>query len=107
MSLTQLSDEDINTMVERIIPIHPRLYENNPISISQMQCLQSHKDYLIKKLKGKKVKDDNGVSIELIVETLRKRSISMLVQPGESVGMITAQGVGEKQTQGTLNAFHS
>ena len=29
-----------------------------------------------------------------------------LVQPGECVGIITAQSIGEKQTQTNLNLFH-
>jgi DNA-directed RNA polymerase beta' subunit len=29
-----------------------------------------------------------------------------IVEPGESIGIITAQSIGEKQTQSTLNTFH-
>jgi len=32
---------------------------------------------------------------------------SSIVQPGESVGILTAQSIGERQTQMTLNTFHS
>ena len=32
--------------------------------------------------------------------------MTSLIQPGESVGVISAQSIGEKQTQTTLNTFH-
>ena len=38
---------------------------------------------------------------------LRKIYYSSLIQPGENVGVLTAQSVGERQTQLTLNSFHS
>jgi DNA-directed RNA polymerase beta' subunit len=37
---------------------------------------------------------------------LEKAYHSSLIQPGESVGIITAQCIGEKQTQSNLNTFH-
>lgn len=30
-----------------------------------------------------------------------------MIQPGECVGVVTAQSIGEKQTQGALNSFHT
>ena len=38
---------------------------------------------------------------------LKKIYLKSLIQPGESVGVIMAQSVGERQTQLTLNSFHS
>lgn len=38
---------------------------------------------------------------------LRKQYVSTQAQAGESVGIITAQSIGERQTQQTLNTFHS
>jgi DNA-directed RNA polymerase II subunit RPB1 len=38
---------------------------------------------------------------------LQKQYVSTQVQAGESVGIITAQSIGERQTQQTLNTFHS
>jgi len=37
---------------------------------------------------------------------LHKYYVSSLIQPGESVGVLCAQSIGEKQTQTTLNTFH-
>ena len=45
-----------------------------------------------------------------IIEDLKKEIIkqykSSKIQPGESVGVLCAQSIGEKQTQTTLNTFH-
>lgn len=39
-------------------------------------------------------------------ENIMKSYYSSLIEPGESVGIICAQSLGEKQTQNTLNTFH-
>lgn len=44
--------------------------------------------------------------IDLLKESIKKKYVSSLIQPGESVGVICAQSIGEKQTQCTLNTFH-
>jgi DNA-directed RNA polymerase II subunit RPB1 len=38
---------------------------------------------------------------------MRTTYYKTLIQPGESVGVATAQSIGERQTQQTLNTFHS
>lgn len=53
----------------------------------------------------------NDISIypSLIPElshTIEKQYYSSLIEPGEAVGVITAQSIGEKQTQNMLNTFH-
>ena len=45
--------------------------------------------------------------IDELKSKLRKIYYSSIVQPGENVGVLTAQSVGERQTQLTLNSFHS
>lgn len=42
--------------------------------------------------------------IHELSEQIKKMYFSTLVQPGESVGIITAQSIGEKQTQSNLNS---
>lgn len=37
---------------------------------------------------------------------LKQQYIDSLIEPGEAVGVITAQSIGEKQTQSRLNSFH-
>lgn len=44
--------------------------------------------------------------LELLKENIKEQYFSTLVQPGEAVGVLTAQSIGEKQTQSTLNLFH-
>ena len=39
-------------------------------------------------------------------EQLHRYYIKSLIQPGETVGVLCAQSIGEKQTQTTLNTFH-
>lgn len=38
---------------------------------------------------------------------IERQYYKTLIQPGESVGILTAQSIGERQTQSTLNTFHS
>ena len=40
-------------------------------------------------------------------ENILKQYYKTLIQPGESVGVATAQSIGERQTQQTLNTFHT
>tara|TARA_A100001015_G_scaffold311635_1_gene415266 strand:+ start:778 stop:5289 length:4512 start_codon:yes stop_codon:yes gene_type:complete len=45
-------------------------------------------------------------SIELLLITINKMYKKALISPGEMVGMIAAQSIGEPTTQLTLNTFH-
>lgn len=45
--------------------------------------------------------------IEDLKKIIRKEYYRSMVSPGESVGVIVGQSLGEKQTQSTLNSFHS
>lgn len=44
--------------------------------------------------------------IDSLKENIKAAYYSTLIQPGEAVGVLTAQSIGEKQTQSTLNSFH-
>ena len=44
--------------------------------------------------------------IPKLKKSLMETYFASLVQPGESVGVICAQSIGERQTQNTLNTFH-
>ena len=51
-----------------------------------------------------------GVANDMVDEFSRivvEKYATALVAPGESVGIIAAQSIGEKQTQSTLNTFHT
>lgn len=51
--------------------------------------------------------DVNPLAIETIRDEIERRYVASTVSPGESVGIITAQSIGERQTQMTLDTFHS
>ena len=62
-------------------------------------------------IKNELIHDLEKVEIypKLIPELKRnliKQYYSSLIQPGEAVGVIAAQSIGEKNTQNTLNSFH-
>lgn len=48
----------------------------------------------------------NKASFDFIIEMVYKNTKESLVQPGELVGIICAQSIGEVLTQMTLNTFH-
>jgi len=52
------------------------------------------------------IKKFTKVSVQLLLETIVLQYKQSLVQPGEMVGIIAAQSIGEPTTQMTLNTFH-
>jgi len=48
----------------------------------------------------------NKNSLTLLLDTITKMYMNAIVAPGEMVGMIAAQSIGEPTTQMTLNTFH-
>ena len=49
----------------------------------------------------------NKQTFDYIIEIIKSKVISSFITPGEMVGVMAAQTLGEKSTQMTLNAFHS
>ena len=76
---------------------------NIPKNISDSIKNNVSKDFK-KQLKTIKIYPEK---INELKSKLRKIYYSSLIQPGENVGVLTAQSVGERQTQLTLNSFHS
>ena len=52
------------------------------------------------------VKRINARALNLLIETIKLNYKRALINPGEMVGMIAAQSIGEPTTQLTLNTFH-
>lgn len=50
--------------------------------------------------------DDNRISDKKLFSLFNIKYFNSLIQPGESVGPVAAQSVGEPSTQMTLNTFH-
>lgn len=61
---------------------------------------------IIKELEELLPKQMNKSDFKRVVERVRKEWIKSLLEPGEGIGVITAQTFGERGTQMTLNTFH-
>lgn len=62
------------------------------------KILEEVKEYLPPKCADRKIKK--------ILEVVHKEYLSSLAEPGESVGVVAAESIGEPGTQMTLNTFH-
>ncbi|PLW50103.1 hypothetical protein PCANC_05569 [Puccinia coronata f. sp. avenae] len=72
--------------------------------INPLRVLKSKK--VIRKKWPEYCKSDDLVSMDLFNSLMHVRFMMGLVDPGEAVGLLAAQGVGEPSTQMTLNTFH-
>ena len=66
---------------------------------------KSNQDGLIKE-KGSKVSREGAIARKTAEKILAAKYIRSLVSPGEAVGIVAGQSVGEPSTQMTLNTFH-
>ena len=48
----------------------------------------------------------NDLSLKILLEQIKLKYKQSIIQPGEMVGLIAAQSIGEPTTQMTLNTFH-
>jgi len=92
-----LTDNEINQVLSFIEP-SPYL----PGEISE-SLVDINRKRLGDQLRKKKI---YPCLIPKLREKLKEVYYSSLIQPGESVGILTAQSIGEKQTQSNLNTFH-
>lgn len=97
-NLRLLTESEIENILDFIKP-QPGI----PID-SAMSTVQINKDRLRKQLVIQKIHPDDIPTLSL---KIREMYESAIIQPGECVGVLTAQSVGEKQTQGNLNKFHT
>jgi len=78
--------------------------------MSLSSILKKYKDRLpekiIEELKEKIPENISEAKMVKIVEKVVEEYENMLVEPGESVGIISAESIGEPGTQMTLNTFH-
>jgi len=93
----QLSETEIENILDFIQP-----QEGIPFDTA-MSIVENNKERLRKQLRKQKVYPE---IIPALKDELINNYRNSLVQPGESVGVICAQSLGEKQTQTTLNTFH-
>lgn len=69
-----------------------------------MSVVHANKERFRKQLRNQLVYPE---IIPALQAELAKQYRQSMIQPGESVGVICAQSIGEKQTQTTLNTFHT
>ncbi len=74
-------------------------------SISE-KLYEQMNDYLIKDPDHKFKDTKNKISRSKFKNIIYLKYLNSLIQPGESVGVLAAQSVGEPSTQMTLNTFH-
>lgn len=98
MKMTRvLSPKEIEDILDFIVP-----QEGIPKDTA-MSIVERNKDGYRKQLKTVKIYQ---AVIPKLKEKLRRDYMASLIQAGESVGIIGAQSIGEKNTQTTLNTFH-
>jgi DNA-directed RNA polymerase beta' subunit len=72
--------------------------------VIKTNMMRSHCEILRRQLQTIEVYPDVVPQLKKEIHATFYRS---LVQPGENVGVLCAQSIGEKQTQSTLNSFHA
>ena len=92
-----LSDEQIENLLDFIKP-----NKYIPKDIADDLC-EKHKNMFRVQLKNVKIYPQ---LLDKLKENMREMYQTTIIQPGESVGIITAQSIGERQTQTNLNTFH-
>ena len=93
MELRYLTDDEIENIIDFIKP-----NRNIPIESAQ-SIVKNNKDRLIKQLKTQQI-------YPYLLSDLKKQLhdvyIKTQIEPGESVGIIAAMAIGEKQTQNSV-----
>ena len=74
-------------------------------SISE-KVYESMHEYIIKDPDNNFKKDNKKISRSEFKNIIYLKYLNSLIQPGESVGVLAAQSIGEPSTQMTLNTFH-
>jgi len=90
-----LTDEEMEYILDFI-----KMDTNLPYETS-LSVYNNNKNRFLNQLKGQKLYPD---VIPKLKEVLKQNYIDTLIEPGESVGIISAQSIGQKNTQSTLNS---
>ena len=101
-SMVDITPIDVFDMIEENYKIMENLYYAPPTELfkTMYYFYLSPKELLV-------VKRFNKKAITVLLETITLMYKRAIVAPGEMVGMIAAQSIGEPTTQLTLNTFHS
>jgi DNA-directed RNA polymerase beta' subunit len=93
----KLTSEEIEDILDFIEP-QEHIPEATALSVVEL-----HKERFRKQLISQQVYPE---IIPQLKEAIEKSYYESLIQAGESIGVVCAQSIGEKQTQTTLNTFH-
>ena len=101
-SMVDITPLDVYDMIEDNYKILEGLYYAPPTELFKAMYYYylSPKELLV-------IKRFNKKALTILLETITLMYKRALVAPGEMVGMIAAQSIGEPTTQLTLNTFHS
>ena len=101
-SMVDITPIDVFDMIEDNYKIMENLYYAPPTELfkTMYYFYLSPKELLV-------VKRFNKKALTVLLETITLMYKRAIVAPGEMVGMIAAQSIGEPTTQLTLNTFHS
>ena len=91
-----LTEDEIEYILDFIV------HQNGIHVDSAMSIVENNKNRLKKQLLTQLVYPE---IIQTLKENIKKSYIKTIIHPGESVGILTAQSIGEKQTQLTLNSI--
>jgi len=87
MKLEKLSVEEINKIIDEKAPFLPRKVRGE--LVSKLSSREFSRDEIIK-----------------IIDLASEQFLTSLIEPGEAIGTVTAQSIGEPGTQMTLRTFH-
>jgi DNA-directed RNA polymerase II subunit RPB1 len=109
-SISNINPIDIITKVEEVCSsLRVLISDDDIIKEINKKSMKNFKMLLRTKLSSKMVIMEhklNLLSFDWIISKIYEQFEKSLVQPGEMVGSITAQSIGEPATQMTLNTFH-
>jgi len=91
--------EILQNLEQKLTISDNNLYSENRLLMMLLRCYLSP-NILIKELRI------NKKTFEFIVGNITEQFFNSIIQPGELVGIISAQSIGEPSTQMTLNTFH-
>uniref|UniRef100_A0A7S0DEE9 DNA-directed RNA polymerase n=1 Tax=Amorphochlora amoebiformis TaxID=1561963 RepID=A0A7S0DEE9_9EUKA len=102
--------QEVKNLCSRIRIFNTPKQLNDPISLEvQDNATTLFKMHLRATLASKKVLSDHKLSkdsLEWLLGEIENRFLQAIAHPGEMVGSVAAQSIGEPATQMTLNTFH-
>ena len=99
MTKRKLTDEEIEYVLEGL----GKSFRGFCMTL-QETILAHHQEKLRQQLQTIEIYPE---TLDTLRQEIHQNFYHSLVQPGENVGVLCAQSIGEKQTQSTLNSFHA